>query len=86
MKDFDRGRDLRVSRPGRLDETEPFPRNFDLALPAVGALDRADDLHAGGQSTVNQRPGDATGNGPAGGCGYRLDVLLHDVSVRTGAY
>jgi hypothetical protein len=86
MKGFDRGRDLRVSGPGRLDEAEPFPCDIDLALPAKGAFNRADNLHAGGQPTVNQRPGDATGNGPFGGCGHYLDILLHRVSVRAGRH
>jgi len=81
MKGFDCGGELAISGLGRLDVTEPFPRGRDLALPAVRAFNRTDNLHAGGQPTVNQSPGNATGCGPAGGRGYRLDVLLHTVSV-----
>jgi hypothetical protein len=84
MKGFDRGCDLRVSGPGRLDEAEPFPRDLNLALPAVGALNRTDNLDAGGEAMVDQRPSDATGNVPAGRRRGYLDEFLHYVSVRAG--
>ena len=83
MKRFYRCGDLAESGPSRLDETEPFSSRFNLALPAVDALDRADNLDAGSQSTVDQHASDTTGNVPAGRCGDCLDELLHDVSVRT---
>ena len=86
MKRFHRCDDFAESGPGRLDETEPFPSRLDPALPAVDALDRADDLDARSQATVDQRPGDATGNVVAGRCGECLDRILHYVSVRAGWY
>jgi len=76
--------DFAESGPSRLDETEPFPSSLNPALPSVGALNRTDNLNAGGEAMVDQRPSDATGNVPAGRRRGYLDEFLHYVSVRAG--
>ena len=86
VKRFYRCGDFAESGPSSLDETEPLSSRLNPALPAVDAFDRADNLDAGSQAKVDQRPSDATGNVPAGRCGDCLDEVLHDVSVHTGRH
>ena len=49
---------LRVEPLDGLDDTHPFLCPFHVPTPAINAADGAADLHTGGQTPVEHRPGD----------------------------
>src|SRR5512142_126303 len=49
------------ARRGRLDEAEPLLVRLGAALPPIAAGDRADDLHAGRDTRLQEGPGESVG-------------------------
>ncbi len=59
-----------------LDEQQVFFSAFDIALPAINGVDRADDVHAGGQFALDQSCRECVGLGAIGdGCKCDADGL-----------